>query len=329
MVKRGPNPRYNELIRIWIGRENEELSFNEVLQEARKLGFQRATTINYLNKLVQENVLQKTVDLRRQTFYKPREAILVKREALKQTVEAVQSERIIESIEKLASLEPYIKIVDFLALHRGVSRKQLAHSLGFSEEQCATLLNTLLQNGFVNPCEEGFELTFTGVLFSLKYGKIEWEKLDTIAENYKDKWIIFEEWAPLTMDEDVKRLMLNALLAYLNREQLLYIPDEKSLKVVGEIFGAPVFHKLFENKMKEDATLEALYLDYIFNYGLFPEGDAETPAGKAILKLWRVCAKSPVLRAFIQEQVEQARRRMEGVEKFAEFFKRLAIEEAA
>ena len=329
MVKKGPTPKYNELLKIWSGRENEELSFNVILQEAKKLGFQKATTINYLNILVQKNVLQKIVDLKRQTFYKPREAILVKREALKQTVEAVQSERLIESIEKLASLEPYIKIVDFLALHRGVSRKQLAHSLGFSEEQCATLLNTLLQNGFVNPCEGGFELTFTGVLFSLKYGKIKWEELDIIAKNYKDKWAVFEEWGALTMDEDVKRLMLTALLAYLNREQLLYIPDEKSLKVVGEIFGAPVFHKFFENKMKEDATLEALYLDYIFNYGLFPEGDAETPAGKAILKLWRVCAKSPVLRAFIQEQVERARRRMEGVEKFAEFFKRLAIEEAA
>ncbi|MEM1661061.1 MAG: hypothetical protein QXR17_08005 [Candidatus Bathyarchaeia archaeon] len=329
MAKRGRKSDYKRLLALWSKNPTEPLPFTYIQAEAQKMGYTKRTVINYLNQLVAENFLEKTVDLKRQTFYKPREAILVKREALKQTVEAVQSERIIESIEKLASLEPYIKIVDFLALHRGVSRKQLAHSLGFSEEQCATLLNTLLQNGFVNPCEEGFELTFTGVLFSLKYGKIEWEKLDTIAENYKDKWIIFEEWAPLTMDEDVKRLMLNALLAYLNREQLLYIPDEKSLKVVGEIFGAPVFHKLFENKMKEDATLEALYLDYIFNYGLFPEGDAETPAGKAILKLWRVCAKSPVLRAFIQEQVEQARRRMEGVEKFAEFFKRLAIEEAA
>ncbi|MEM2609926.1 MAG: hypothetical protein QXQ47_06820 [Candidatus Bathyarchaeia archaeon] len=323
MVKKGPTPKYNELLKIWSGRENEELSFNVILQEAKKLGFQKATTINYLNRLVQKNVLQKIVDLKRQTFYKPREAIFVKREALKQAIEAVENERIIESIEKLASLEPYIKIVDFLALHRGVSRKQLAHSLGFSEEQCATRLNTLLANGFINPCEEGFELSFAGVLFSLKYGKIEWDELDTVARNYRDKWVVFQEWASLTVDEDVKRLMLTALFVYLSREELLYVPGEETLKVIGEIFGFPVFHKLFESKMKEDATLEALYLGHIFHYGIFPEGGMESSTGKAILKLWRVCAKSPVLRAFIQEQVERARRRMESVEKFAEFFKQL------
>ncbi|MEM2806481.1 MAG: hypothetical protein QXK86_06505, partial [Candidatus Bathyarchaeia archaeon] len=105
--------------------------------------------------------------------------------------------------------------------------------------------------------------------------------------------------------------------------ELLYVPGEETLKVIGEIFGFPVFHKLFESKMKEDATLEALYLGHIFHYGIFPEGGMESSTGKAILKLWRVCAKSPVLRAFIQEQVERARRRMESVEKFAEFFKQL------
>lgn len=101
MAKRGQKSDYKRLLALWSKNPTEPLPFTYIQAEAQKLGYTKRTVINYLNQLVAGGFLEKTVDLKRQTFYKPREAILVKREVLKQAIEAVDDERVIESVEKL------------------------------------------------------------------------------------------------------------------------------------------------------------------------------------------------------------------------------------
>ncbi|MEM4454432.1 MAG: hypothetical protein QXT28_06970 [Thermofilaceae archaeon] len=101
MAKRGRKSDYKRLLALWAKNPTEPLPFTYIQAEAQKMGYAKRTVINYLNQLVAENFLEKTVDLKRQTFYKPRETILVRKEALKQAIEALNDEHVIESVEKL------------------------------------------------------------------------------------------------------------------------------------------------------------------------------------------------------------------------------------
>jgi DNA-binding transcriptional regulator PaaX len=82
-LRRGPPTREDKLLQAWAGRENEKLSFEEIVLFAKKKGFKQRTTINYLNRLVRDGKIKKVVDENRRTTY----ALLDKRAFLLSGVE--------------------------------------------------------------------------------------------------------------------------------------------------------------------------------------------------------------------------------------------------
>lgn len=82
MVKRGAKSDYGRLLALWYSNPSKVLSFNQIVAEATKWGYTKRTIINYLNQLVAEGLLEKTVDIKRQTFYKPSEKLREIRESI-------------------------------------------------------------------------------------------------------------------------------------------------------------------------------------------------------------------------------------------------------
>jgi DNA-binding transcriptional regulator PaaX len=68
-LRRGPPTREDKLLQAWAGREDEKLSFEEIIRFAKKKGFKQRTTINYLNRLVKDGKIKKIVDENRRTTY--------------------------------------------------------------------------------------------------------------------------------------------------------------------------------------------------------------------------------------------------------------------
>ncbi len=70
-VKRGPKSNPEKLLTIWRNNFTKPLPFHYILNEGEKIGYTKRTVINYLNQLVRNGVLEKIVDVNRNTFYKP------------------------------------------------------------------------------------------------------------------------------------------------------------------------------------------------------------------------------------------------------------------
>lgn len=72
MIKRGPKKDERSLLVLWRNNQHQK-TFNEIISLAKKeLGLERRTTINYLNSLCKANILEKSVDIERRTYYKPK-----------------------------------------------------------------------------------------------------------------------------------------------------------------------------------------------------------------------------------------------------------------
>ncbi|MEM4679565.1 MAG: hypothetical protein QXL98_01360 [Thermofilaceae archaeon] len=94
-----------KLALLWQNNTNEWKRYHEIrnhlksFPEFKKIS--ERTIIRYINQLCTEGFLEKRIELTHRTWYKPREAILVRKEALKQAIEALNDEHVIESVEKL------------------------------------------------------------------------------------------------------------------------------------------------------------------------------------------------------------------------------------
>jgi len=99
MAKRGPKKDALHLLTLWENDKNKEKSFSEIISLAKaKLGLEKRTVINYLNALLQAQILEKRVDSERRTFYKPKNKTEVDRALLKYSIEKCENEQFISML---------------------------------------------------------------------------------------------------------------------------------------------------------------------------------------------------------------------------------------
>jgi len=96
-LRRGPPTREDKLLQVWAGRENEKLSFEEIILFAKKKGFKRRTAINYLNRLVKDGKIKRIVEENRRTTY----ALLDKRAFLISGIEEALNKLTIDELGQL------------------------------------------------------------------------------------------------------------------------------------------------------------------------------------------------------------------------------------
>jgi predicted transcriptional regulator len=91
MVKPGPTTKMKKLLLLWKDKETEVLLFSEILKVAKeKLNIGKRTIINYLNALVEQEILEKTVDQKRNTFYKLMKPLELERTFLKEQIDTMK-----------------------------------------------------------------------------------------------------------------------------------------------------------------------------------------------------------------------------------------------
>ena len=104
------------LLQIWESyvladpeEKEEELPFPTIVERAeRKLGIKKRTVINYLNELIKNEILEKRVDEKRNTFYKPIRQGQVTKAVIKEKIDEMPpliiTQRSLKSMQKLHPL---------------------------------------------------------------------------------------------------------------------------------------------------------------------------------------------------------------------------------
>lgn len=136
MAKRGAKSDYGRLLSLWFSNPSKALSFNEIVMEATKMGYTKRTIINYLNQLVAQGLLEKTVDIKRQTFYKPSKKLT--------EITKIDIDRDRKLIEKLTNVE-----YDFWILEH--------YNLGFPLQYLTSMLQITILNGLYYVLKGDFE----------------------------------------------------------------------------------------------------------------------------------------------------------------------------
>lgn len=135
-----------------------------------------------------------------------------------------------------------------------------------------------------------WELTFRGILtcFTLD---LPLELVNVIAQKNREKWLLFQVWEQF--DQEIKRFIITNLQSYAKEHDIWTI---KSLKQP-PLLSLP--QNFDENMLQREATLKALGLDVIFNFGIIePIFDENEP----FCQLWKICVSNPTIRTFILEQ---------------------------
>ena len=100
MVKSGPKPKVKDLLILWRGQNNAELPFSEIVKIAKEqLGLKKRTVINYLNTLVEQQILEKRVDSKRNTFYKPKNKVELKKAIIKSIIDDIDDEKLLSWLD--------------------------------------------------------------------------------------------------------------------------------------------------------------------------------------------------------------------------------------
>lgn len=106
MVRSGPKRYVKDLLTIWersIFGGYEELPFPTILERAKeKFGLETRTVINYLNDLVEDEKLEKRVDNKRNTFYKPKDKTEVNKTLLKHIIDETPLKIALTSLKTVA-----------------------------------------------------------------------------------------------------------------------------------------------------------------------------------------------------------------------------------
>jgi len=106
MVRSGPKGEANDLLKIWNPKNlEEELPYSVIVERAKEiLDVKERTVINYLNCLVEDRDLEKRVDDKRNTFYKPINKMKVTKSVLHQLIEQTKDDFAIEALFGLGFL---------------------------------------------------------------------------------------------------------------------------------------------------------------------------------------------------------------------------------
>jgi hypothetical protein len=155
-----------------------------------------------------------------------------------------------------------------------------------------------------------WEITFRGIIQGIYRldSKRDYDQLDRIAETHKDKWIIFKEWAYLSKDPEIKKLIIMGLAFFALKEipQLDVSIAEKIAKAEKFIQQYLEFsYEFTSDVLKVEAANAALWLNQIVNYRIkkysfmtLEEDDTSA------LKVLKYAIGNSHLRQYIQEQFE-------------------------
>jgi len=121
---------------------------------------------------------------------------------------------------------------------------------------------------------------------------------DKIAENHKNKWLIFSEWKYLTQDPEMKNEIINSIYGAAGENIGRYIDFSFGSREAQQAFMRT---KAFfdEGQM----TNAALLLDPVFLEGAVPPWIFENENQNDLLvRLWKHAIKNPRIREFVEHQ---------------------------
>ncbi|MEM1785732.1 MAG: hypothetical protein QW805_05930 [Candidatus Bathyarchaeia archaeon] len=160
-----------------------------------------------------------------------------------------------------------------------------------------------------------WELSFKGLLacFSLD---LPLEMVDVIAQRNREKWLLFQEWEHF--DQEIKRFIITNLQLYAKEHDIWAIKNLKQPLLLS------LPKRFVENMLQKEATLKALGLDVIFDFGIIePIFDENNP----LSRLWKICVSNPAIRTFIIELFVFEAERHKNIETFHQWlFKDLSPE---
>jgi len=184
----------------------------------------------------------------------------------------------------------------------------------------------LIELARVEPCKEQgkrkqgrgkqvWKITFSGLLQALRLMSdriisFEINTLDHIAEVHNDKWLIFQEWAYLSKDADIKNLVIKGLeLNYLTQhvQEVNYAAADTMKRIYETVPAARAIEDINSKLKERDCTNAALWLYDTLHLEIWPYHVYQQPEGTdysqlACVKVPRYALKNPNLRMFIEEQ---------------------------
>lgn len=213
----------------------------------------------------------------------------------------------------IRGMENRTKLLKLLALNKQLYQGKMAKMCGVVDRTILRQLEPLKKLGLVRIAKKEqsakrgkdkyvLELTFTGLLMVISDMFLPEEELDQIAENHKDKWVIFQAWDKLAKDPEVKRTIMNGIQLYASQHSLTELH-----KSIADHLGKARWWKDWlgarEQNIIREATLSALMLDKVFSMGAAPPWVYEPENRDHVLvKLWKTCIENPNVRKFIEEQ---------------------------
>ncbi|MEM3760225.1 MAG: hypothetical protein QXZ02_03825 [Candidatus Bathyarchaeia archaeon] len=206
------------------------------------------------------------------------------------------------------------KILESLALNGQLYQKQLVEKTGTSYRNLIRQLQLLQNAGLIRiartepSSKKGkeqniWELTFQGLLVFLTNIRNFESELDQIAQNNKDKWLIFKEWQTLTKDPEVKGFLINRIALYCL--QHFGSVNLKTLAKLAQLHTPLGLFKVFEDLYRHEATLNVLCLDDVFYHAdvLFTN-DKQEYGNYTGVKLWKILASNATFKEFLEKLFE-------------------------
>jgi len=109
MSKPGPPSDPQKILKIWNDEDPNnwyiELPFSKIIEKSNtQLNLKKRTAINYLNKLVDDKILEKRVNNKRQTFYKPISDLAHSKTLLIDLIDNIESSELLRLLHKFLFL---------------------------------------------------------------------------------------------------------------------------------------------------------------------------------------------------------------------------------
>lgn len=225
------------------------------------------------------------------------------------------------------------RVLRYLAMNKPSSKWQIAKALKKSYSNIHATIQLLEKARCIEVVErkpseknpkikvEYYDLTFLGLIGALSH--LFPTEIDQVARAKQHKWLIFKEWAALTRDPEVKKLLTASISAFAKRcwQTLFGYNLTKGIKEMADFIGPSESYRIWLGAygyLKErDATNFALCLEPILMYGAVPSWiNKPENENRPLIKLWRASIKIPSIRKFIEEQFKMEEVRHQNIKWF-------------
>jgi len=228
-------------------------------------------------------------------------------------------------------IEKTLELLPILALKGHAHQNELAKLARLSSLTVLGQLRFLENAGLVSAVrtepnskqqkeEQIWSLTFLGLLQVLSTDNLTESDFDQMAKIYKEKWLIFHEWAYLSQDKETKEFIINNTRSYadlkrpwnnLSNAKEFATHTQKSKDAQNE------FHRFIVQLKEAEATLAALMLEDIFTLGSIPSNIIERRnENDVLIKLWKRAIMNPSLLKFIKDQFEYEDNKHKAIKDF-------------